>query len=134
MRKPNFLSKPGIAIIAIWMGASLAATAYGQSLGELARQERAKKKMEAPAPSKVYTNSDIPPATLSGAPPPAAETNQGEGNKEAAKSAEAGKTAEGAKTEEKSQADLEKEYRDKFAKLREDQSLEERRLDVMQRD
>src|SRR5262249_27218612 len=77
--------------------------------------------------------SDIPPATLSGTPAPAAE-NQSEGSKDAAKPSEAGKTGEVAKNDEKSQADLEKEYRDKFAKAREDQSLEERRLDVMQRE
>ena len=124
-----------VAMLAIAAG-SFGANAYGQSLGDLARQERAKKKMEAPTPGKVYTNSDIPPATISGTPPaePAADQSaEDKGDKkEAAKpGADASKEA---KPTEKSDADLEKEYRDKFAKLREAQSLEERTLDVEQRE
>jgi nucleoid-associated protein YgaU len=37
----------------------LAAPVYGQSLGDLARQERARKQTEAPATTHVYTNEDL---------------------------------------------------------------------------
>ena len=123
-----------ISMLAIAAG-SFGGNAYGQSLGDLARQERAKKKTEAPAAGKVYTNSDIPPATLSGTPaaePAADQSADDKDKKEAAKpGADASKEA---KPAEKSDADLEKEYRDKFAKLRAAQSLEERTLDVEQRE
>ena len=130
--------RPVLALLAIWMLAifagSIAGTAYGQSLGDLARQERAKKKIEAPTPGKVYTNSDIPPATLSGTPPAEPAADQSGDKKDAAKpEGDATKDAN-AKPAGKSDADLEKEYRDKFAKLREEQDLQERKLDVEQRE
>jgi hypothetical protein len=122
------LSKPIVALLAIWMLASIG-NVYGQSLGDLARQERAKKKMEPPAAGKVYTNADIPPAEISGTPPAEAAADQSATEKK-----EAAKPGEPAKPPEESQADLEKEYRDKFAKLRENLDLEQRKLDVEQRE
>jgi len=114
------------------MALCLAGAAYGQSLADLARQERAKRKQE-PKAAKVYTNADIPAPTLAGAPPEAAAPPEAEGvKKEAPKPGAEGAPA--AKAAEKTPAELEKEYRDKFAKLREDQDLEARKLDVMQRE
>ena len=129
-----------VALLATWVLLTITGiggNAYGQSLGDLARQQRAKKNTQAPAPGKVYTNSDIPAATLSAAPPAdtAADSSSDKGDKkDAAKPAgtDASKTA--AKPAGKSDADLEKEYRDKFAKLREDLDLESRKLDVEQRE
>ncbi|MBI4479671.1 MAG: hypothetical protein HY651_06580 [Acidobacteria bacterium] len=114
-----------LVLISFWIVLGVAAPgqsqAQGPSLAELARQQRAKKQQE-PKGGKVFTNEDIPAATIS--PAPAAEPSQPAGE------APAGAAA----ATEKSPAELEKEYRDKFTKLREDQSLEERRLDVMQRE
>ena len=101
--------------------------AQTQSLAELARQERAKKG-QAVRSGRVFTNEDIPAATMSSAPAeaqPAAETKEGE---------PPAATEQAAGAQEKTSADIEKEYRDKFAKLKEAQDLEERRLDVMQRE
>jgi predicted RNase H-like nuclease (RuvC/YqgF family) len=125
------VSRPIIALLSIWMGLCLAGSAFAQSLGELARQERAKKNQQAPKGGKVYTNSDIPAPALAGAPPAEAAAEPAADQKEAAKpGTEGSKAAAGEKTPE----ELEKEYRDKFAKLREAQDLDERKLDVMQRE
>ena len=99
--------------------------AHGQSLADLSRQERAKKTSKT---TKEYTNDNLPRATLADAAPAAAA--------EAAKPAEAAKGDEqpGEKKGEKSAAEIEKEYRDKAAKLAENVAFEERRLDVLQRD
>ena len=123
------VSGPVIALVSIWMALCLAGSAFGQSLADLARQQRAKKKMEPPKSGKVYTNSDIPAPALAGTPPAEPATQPPADQKDAAKPG-----AVPGKADEKSQADLEKEYRDKFAKLRENQDLEVRKLDVMQRE
>jgi hypothetical protein len=98
-----------------------------QSLADLARQERAKKQSKT---VKEYTNDDIPKATLSGSPAAPATAKA-----EAAKGEE-GKDGEPAKKDdtEQKQADLEKEYREKAVKLKENLTTEERRLDVLQRE
>jgi hypothetical protein len=125
-------SRPIIALLSIWMGLCLAGSSFAQSLGDLARQERAKKKIEPPKSGKVYTNSDIPAPALAGAPPAESTAQPAADQTAAAKPGAEG--TQPAKTDEKSQAELEKEYRDKFAKLRENQALQEQKLDVMQRE
>jgi len=123
--------RPVLVLISFWTALCIVAPrlagAQAQSLADLARQQRAKKQQE-PKGGKVFTNEDIPAPTLAGTPPsqPAGEAPAG-----------APATAEGAQpaaATQKSPEELEKEYRDKFTKLREDQTLEERRLDVMQRE
>lgn len=114
------------ALLALLLTVVLGQTAQAQSLGDLSRQQRAKK------PSKTtreYTNDDIPPATLSGTAPaaPAAASKEAD-----AKSADAAK--DGEKKDGKSQAELEKEYRDRAAKLKEAVAYEEKKLDVLQRE
>src|SRR5437764_194868 len=52
---------------------ALVATAYGQSLGDVARQTRQKEKPRAKAPKKVITNEDIPESPAS--TPPQHETD-----------------------------------------------------------
>jgi hypothetical protein len=95
-----------------------------QSLADLARQERAKK---ASKTTKEYTNDDIPQATLSSAP----ATKPDAAKEGAAKPEDAAKKGG---EEEKKPEEVEKEYRDKAAKLKENLDMEARRLDVMQRE
>jgi len=127
----KIMNRPLLALLTLSMGLSMAlgfaTTSKAQSLAELARQERARKGQTAKT-GKTYTNEDIPAAAMSGTPAaaqPAAEVNTGE-------AAPAGDKA--AAAQEKTPAELEKDYRDRFAKLTEAQKLEETKLDVMQRE
>ncbi|MBI3934740.1 MAG: hypothetical protein HY316_08590 [Acidobacteria bacterium] len=118
--------KPALALISLFTAFCIAAPAQGPSLAEMARQSRAKKQQE-PKGGKVFTNEDIPSPTISPAPPAA----------QPAEGALAGETAPAAAPAapgEKSPEVIEKEYREKFAQLKQNQELEERRLDVMQRE
>jgi hypothetical protein len=120
----------------------LAAAVCAQSLGEIARQERAKKGVAAPAKaSRVFTNENLPregglSTSDTGAAPKA---KAGEAKEGEAKEGEA--KAEGKEGEKKTEgeaakptAEVEKEYREKAAKLRDALATEERRLDVLQRE
>lgn len=115
----------------IFLGLAFHGTLYGQSLVELARQQRARKEQQGKA-VKVFTNDQISRSSSSRPATPAAEAQKPEGEEQmdAADTTEAG-TAESAREE---RARLDKEYRDKFAQLREELSYEERKLDVMQRE
>jgi len=124
-----------VAVVAVF-----AAAVSAQSLGEIARQQRAKKqqeKSEGAKTTRVFTNDNLPKATvLSGSQAEAAEGAAGEkaGDKE---QAAAGKAAEGAAPGEASKEDkaaLEKEYLEKAAKLKEALAYEEKKLDVLQRE
>ena len=102
--------------------------AGAQSLGEIARKVRAEKRA-APKATRVFTNENIPrEGGLSTTTSPAAATSTTAKEKEAA-----GKETKGSK-DKKSLADEEKEWRGKFAKLREQLNYEERKLDVQQRE
>lgn len=128
-----------------------------QSVADLARQERERVARQGKA-AKVYTNEDIqrsaPPAPAPAAKP-AEKKAEGEGaapsESGAAKPGEApaagkegeakagteGKTAAPAteaESPEKKRAELEKQYRDQFAKLRESLAYEQKKLDVLQRE
>ncbi len=105
----------------------LAATASAQSLGELARRVRAQKRKQ-PKATRVYTNDTLPRASRSSTAAVATETKAQPGEK-----AKEDKTAEPAEGK-KSRAELEKEYRERAGKLRESLTLEERRLEVLQRE
>ena len=130
----KLMHRPLLALTVLWTALCLAIPtefrAQTQSLAELARQERAKKTQGARS-ARVFTNEDIPEPTITGTPTaeaeaqPAAETKAEEPPATDEKAAGA---------PEKTSAEIEKEYRDKFAKLKEAQELEERRLDVMQRE
>ena len=123
------------------MGIAFLGTAFSQSLADLARQERARRAQETKS-VKVYTNADIVPAPTPPSPAttpcpcPAAAPGTGNPPASAASGKEEPKppNKEEAKPAEKSQADLEKEYRDKFAKLRDQLKYETEKLDVMQRE
>jgi len=132
-----------------------AAALFGQSVADLARQERERVARQG-KPAKVYTNEDV----QSSAPAPkpaqkkpeaegAAETPAKPGEEPAGESKQAGtgapsKGAEGKPGEdktavpppdpEKERAELEKQYRERFAKLRESLAYEEKKLDVFQRE
>jgi len=129
----------------------LAAAVCAQSLGEIARQERAKKGAAAPAKaSRVFTNENLPSkgglsTSDTGAAPKAkaGEAKEGEAKEGEAKAEgkEGEKKAEGKEGEKKTEgeaakptAEVEKEYREKAAKLRDALATEERRLDVLQRE
>ena len=116
-----------VSFLVIFLGLAFHGTLYGQSLVELARQQRARKGQQGKA-VKVFTNDQISRSSSSRPATPAAGEQEQEG--ETAETAEA-ETAQSAREE---RADLEKEYRAKFEQLREDLSYEERKLDVMQRE
>ncbi|MBI1955648.1 MAG: hypothetical protein HYS38_04575 [Acidobacteria bacterium] len=117
---------------------SLTTTLYSQSLTELARKERQRKAQEGAA--KVYTNEDIGSATPSPAAPAAAETQAPAAPTPGAVPQASGAAPAGAQPGQpnepqgKSQAELEKEYREKFAQLRDKLSYEEKKVDVLQRE
>lgn len=129
---------PLAAFLPLLMGICLLDTVFGQSVADLAREERARTARER-KPAKVYTNDDIrSPSAPATAASPAKESEK---KQESAKQGAAAKAAPGGKEESKkeeppakSQADLEKEYRDRFAKLRENLAYEQKKLDVMQRE
>ncbi len=96
---------------------------WAQSLGEIARRQRASK--PAVKATRVYDNENLPrEGGLSTAEEPQAKVKPGE-KKEAEKEA---------KAKEGDRKELEKAYREKFAKLREALTYEERKLDVLQRE
>ncbi len=124
-------------MLLVLMGALFLGMAHGQSLADLARKERARKGQEAKT-GRVYTNDDVaklPPTPVTSAPaeaqtpagtqPTGATPAQAEAGPEAAKPAQ---------PPAKTPADVEKEYREKFAELREQLAFEEKKLDVMQRE
>ena len=125
------IAAPLSLVLALWF----AGASYGQSLADLARQERARKAQTRAA--KEYTNDDIPAPTISAtasapaASQPSAPESAPQGGEQAAAP---GGAAKPPAEVEKSQADLEKEYRERAAKLKETQEFEERKLDVMQRE
>ena len=103
-------------------------TGHTQSLADLSRSERARKK---PGSVKTYSNDNIPAATLSGsAASPAAASAAGAATTQSSPAAGEQAGAPKGKTAE----ETEKEYREKFAKLKETQTYEERKLDVQQRE
>lgn len=105
----------------------LAATVSAQSLGEAARKVRGQKGAPAKA-TRVYTNDNLP--RQGGLSTTNIETEAKAKEGEKGKEREKGKEAEA----KKSPAEEEKTYREKFAKLRETLSMEERKLEVLQRE
>ncbi len=105
----------------------LAGGVGAQSLGDIAREQRAKKAAGAATPAKakrVYSNDNLP--REGGLSTTALEAPKGKPGE---------KAKEGEKEEDKkSAAEEEKAYREKFAKLRDTVALEEKKLDVMQRE
>jgi len=135
----------GVGLIA--MVSLLAAVVCAQSLGEIARQERAKKGVAAPAKaSRVFTNENLPregglSTNDTGAAPKAKAGEAKEGEAKEGEAKEGAAKAEGKEGEKKTEgaaakpaAEAEKEYREKAAKLRDALATEERRLDVLQRE
>ncbi len=122
-------------------------TVFGQSIADLARRERARTAREGKS-AKVFTNDDVnslPPSTPAPPPTPAkvapgkpagAPAKETKEAKEGAPAKPAaGKEEEKpAEDDAKKKADLEKDYRARFAKLRENLAYEQKRLDVLQRE
>ena len=122
-------------LLVFFLGFVFLGTIYGQSLAELARQQRARKGQQGKT-VKVLTNDEISRSSPAPAATSTAEAQRPEGEGETV-DAEAAADTTGAETAESAReerARLEKEYREKFAHLREDLSYEERKLDVMQRE
>ena len=130
---------------------------FGQSLGDVARRDRQRAGRDKQA--KVYTNEDIPQSgevTTTSTPGADKEKTEASSDKpkadqpkpdtksdtkdEKAENTAAkpdGKSTEAAKpaqSPEEKQAALEKEYRQKFGKLRDELALQESKADVMQRE
>lgn len=117
----------------------------GQSMADLARQTRAQKSGGRP---RVFTNENVARSAPTPAPAPAARP-AGQAPAGQAPAGAAGQPAaqgqgqagaqpaagtQPAQPAEKTPEELEKEYRAKFAELRENLSLEERKLDILQRE
>ena len=115
-------------LLLLTIGVAFTTGLYGQGLADLARQTRGR------ASGKVLTNDDVSSSAPAPAPP-AATTPAAAGQAPAGAAAgQPGQPAAGAAPEEKTQEELEAEYRMKFAELRENLSLEERKLDILQRE
>ena len=122
----------------IGMGVFFAAALYGQSVVDMARQTRSRKS-GASQTGRVFTNENVArSAPAPTTPAPTAPADQAPGAAPAAATgqppAQPAAGAPPSQPQQKSEAELEKEYRDKFAQLREALALEERKLDVMQRE
>src|SRR3990167_8073079 len=122
----------------IGMGLFFAAALYGQSVVDMARQTRSRKS-GASQTGRVFTNENVArSAPAPTTPAPTAPADQAPGAAPAAAPgqppAQPAAGAPPSQPQQKSEAELEKEYRDKFAQLREALALEERKLDVMQRE
>jgi hypothetical protein len=130
-------------LLQLFVALCLAQVLFGQSLADIARQERQRTARDKHA--KVYTNEDVPTSgevTTAAATPadkdkteakPEAKDEKSGGTepKPSDKSSDSAKPAE---SPEQKQADLEKEYRQKFAKLRDELALQASKQDVMQRE
>ena len=134
----------------IGMGVFFAAALYGQSVVDMARQTRSRKS-GASQTGRVFTNENVArsapapttpaPATPAPAAPAAGAARPAGQAPGAAPAAPPGQPpaqpaagAPASPPQQKSEAELEKEYRDKFAQLREALALEERKADVLQRE
>lgn len=121
------------AFVWVLTGLIFSGMLYGQSVADLARQERARRTGE----GKVFTNDTISTARAGEATTPAATPTAEPAQKPAGAAETAAakdQEAQAKKPEGKSTAELEKEYREKFAHLREALAFEEKKLDVMQRE
>lgn len=129
-------------LLLLVMGVAFTTGLYGQGLADLARRTR-----DRTTGGKVITNDDVgssspaPPAATSAAAGaasgqrPAGQAAAGQpGAAGQAAAGGQGQPAAGTEPAEKTQAELEQEYRMKFAELRENLSLEERKLDILQRE
>ena len=127
----------------VGIGIFCATAVYGQSVTDLARQTRTRLAQERKS-GRVFTNDNVrtsapAPAAPAPAAPSGPEAKKPEGQAQgaatpAAQGQQPGQAAAAAQPPAKTEAELEKEYREKFAKLREAQALEEKKLDVMQRE
>jgi hypothetical protein len=133
-------AKTGFTLLVIWMACLMATPSEAQSIADLARQTRAKKQ-QAAAAEKVFTNDSIPAAPRSSTPaatPSAPAESAAVASAEESESEQAAEGAEAAEepaaAQEPTYAELEAEYRKKFAELKQTLDTEERRLDVLQRE
>ncbi len=124
--------RKSIPMLALLLAAVLAGAAglSAQSVADLARKERARKGGEAGS-GKVFTNDDV----STGAPRPTPSTAAA-GAEAAAGEGEAAdaETEEADGDQEPTREELEKQYREQFAVLKENLDTEQRRLDVLQRE
>ena len=128
-------------LLLLIMGVAFTTGLYGQSLADLARRTRSGQ-----SGGRVLTNDDVSTST----PAAAGATGQavaGQPDQPADGQAAAGQPDQPADGQpaagqpdaedapaEKTPAELEAEYRERFAELRENLSLEERKLDILQRE
>ena len=126
-------------LLLLIMGVAFTTGLYGQSLADLARRTRSGQ-----SGGRVLTNDDVStstPAAAGAARPagqaPAEATGQaaaGQPDQPADGQPAAGQPDAEDAPAEKTPAELEAEYRERFAELRENLSLEERKLDILQRE
>ncbi len=121
MKKPTFLIRMVVLAATVL---AMAGVVSAQSLGDVAREQRAKKAAQAGQKPKVYTNDNLPRggglSTAAVTETPKKDVKEGEKKQ--------------AEDPAKERAELEKEYRERAAKLREALSYEEKKLDVLQRE
>ncbi|HXE90139.1 MAG TPA: hypothetical protein VNK82_04160 [Terriglobales bacterium] len=112
-----------LAVVGLFVGSALAQ----QSLGDIARQERQKKRPPAPS-AKVYTNENLPTTTTISevGPAPAAPAAR-EAASPAAAAAQAAPSGE-------DQAKQEAEWKKRFQEQKDAIALLERELDVLKRE
>ena len=116
---------------------------FGQSLGELAKQQRARAQRRS-AVSKVYTNDDVKSEEPEAPPTKEVEEKKPEGEEAAPTDAKGQPTSKTTAKDAdkkstpapvaKTSQETEISYRDQFAKLRDALSFEQKKLDVMQRE
>jgi hypothetical protein len=123
MTKPKFVLRMVVMAAAVL---AMAGVVWAQSLGDVAREQRAKRAAQAPQKPRVFTNDNLPRegglSTTAVEPP-----------KKDAKDKDKDKDKE-AEDPAKKRAEEEREYRARAAKLREALAYEEKKLDVLQRE
>jgi hypothetical protein len=123
MTKPTYVLRMVVLAAAVL---AMAGVVWAQSLGDVAREQRAKRAAQAPQKPRVFTNDNLPRegglSTTAVEPP-----------KKDAKDKDKDKDKE-AEDPAKKRAEEEREYRARAAKLREALAYEEKKLDVLQRE
>ncbi len=113
-------------LLAALAGVLLASFASAQGLGEVADQEKRKRKAEPKAGAKVYTENDLGPSVAPIGVPSALPETTGEGSSE-----EAG---EDATSEEDQQAQAEAAWRKKLERARQEEGVYRDMIDRLQLD
>ena len=118
-------------LLAALAGVLLASFASAQGLGEVADQEKRKRKAEPKAGAKVYTENDLGPSVAPIGVPSALPETTDEGSSDEGDEAEAG---EDATSEEDQQAQAEAAWRKKLERARQEEGVYRDMIDRLQLD